>query len=145
MGDDLHVAVGERLRRAGLRYSRSRRAVVEVLATSRRPLTLPEMLSRREALAQSSAYRNLAELERAGVVRSIATGAEFRHFELAEDLTGDHHDHLVCHACGTIVDYTPEPELESVLAQLATRAAGSSGFTIDGHRLDLVGRCASCA
>ena len=47
-----------------MRYSRSRFAVVEVLADAGRPVTLREILvvdgGRR--LAQSSAYRNLAEL-----------------------------------------------------------------------------------
>ncbi|SVB96963.1 uncharacterized protein METZ01_LOCUS249817, partial [marine metagenome] len=42
--DDLHVTVGRRLRASGMRYSRSRHAVVEVLAGAGRPLTLPEIL-----------------------------------------------------------------------------------------------------
>ena len=76
-----------RLRGAGLRYTRSRRRVVEVLAGTDRPLTIPDILARAGTLAQSSVYRNLNELIDAGVVHRIVAGDEFSHFELAEELT----------------------------------------------------------
>ena len=67
-------------------------------------------------LAQSSAYRNLAVLERAGVVHRIVTSDEFARYELAEDLT-HHHHHLICSTCGGVTDFevsdAVEHELES--------------------------------
>src|SRR5205814_2363608 len=80
-------------------YTRNRRTLVEALDESDRPVSIPELLGERRDLAQSSAYRNLAVLERAGVVRRIVTSDEFARYELAEDLT-EHHHHLICSVCG---------------------------------------------
>ena len=143
--DDLHVTVGRRLRASGMRYSRSRFAVVEVLAAAGRPITLPEILvvdgGRR--LAQSSAYRNLAELVDVGAVRRVDAGDDRARFELHESLTGHHH-HLVCDGCGRIEDFDVPDEFEARVADLVAVAA-DRGFRVDAHRFDMVGRCADCA
>ena len=74
--EELHLTVSRRLRAASMRYSRSRFSVVEVLAAGARPLTLPEILSGGvgEALAQRSAYRNLAGVVEVGGVRRGESG-----------------------------------------------------------------------
>lgn len=58
------------------------------------PLSIPELLHATGDVAQSSAYRNLSVLERAGVVAKVVTNDEWARYELTEDLTGHHH-HLV--------------------------------------------------
>ena len=141
--EELHTTVSHRLRAAGLRYTRSRRQVVDVLAGADRPLTIPDILDQAECLAQSSAYRNLTELIDAGVVYRIVAGDEYSHFELAEDLT-HHHHHLVCTRCGRVEDFVASEELEQNLHGALDDAASSSGFTVQHHRLDLVGTCADC-
>jgi Fe2+ or Zn2+ uptake regulation protein len=132
------------LRGAGQRYTASRRAVVETLARHERPMTLPEILAANPRLAQSSAYRNLAELVQAGVVRRIITTDEHSHFELAEHLTGEHHHHLICATCGAVVDFTVPHELEELIENASTAIARHAGFAVDHHRLDLVGVCGHC-
>ena len=62
-------------------------------------MTLPDILGADRSLAQSSAYRSLAVLVDAGVVRRLVHGGDHAHYELAEHLT-EHHHHLVCDACG---------------------------------------------
>lgn len=141
---ELHTTAAERLRVDDQRYTASRRALVEALVTAVRPPTIPELLAARPGLAQSSAYRNLAVLEQAGVVRRIVTGDEHARFELAEDLTGHHH-HLVCAACGRVDDFTVSPSLERSLDTALARVAEETFFAVDHHRLDLVGTCASCS
>jgi Fe2+ or Zn2+ uptake regulation protein len=143
-GPDVHDVVATVLRGAGQRYTRSRRAVVEVLAREPRPMTLPEILAGDPALAQSSTYRNLSELVDAGVVRRIITSDEYSHFELAEHLTGDHHHHLICSNCGAVEDFTVPNELEDLIDHASASVARRRRFTIDHHRLDLVGLCAVC-
>lgn len=142
--EELHTTVGQRLDARELRYTRSRRALVEVLAEADRPLTIPEILGRSDGLAQSSAYRNLTELIGAGVVHRIVAGDEYRHFELAEDLTRHHH-HLVCTRCGRVEDFVASDSLETRLHRALDEAAGPSGFTVQHHRLDLIGTCATCS
>jgi Fe2+ or Zn2+ uptake regulation protein len=143
--DDLHLAVAGALRATGQRYTRSRRAVVDVLVAAQCPLTLPEILAADPDLAQSSAYRNLSELVDAGVVRRIITSDEYSHFELAEHLTGDHHHHLICSGCGAVSDFTVPSELEDLIDRASASVARKLRFDVDHHRLDLVGRCATCA
>ena len=140
---DLHELAALRLSGLDQRYTRARRALVDVLAAADAPLAIPQLLDRDRSLAQSSAYRNLTVLERAGVVHRIVTADEFARYELAEDLTGHHH-HLICSACGDVRDVTMPPELESQLDRALGRIAGEHDFAADHHRLDLVGTCPSC-
>jgi Fe2+ or Zn2+ uptake regulation protein len=141
--DELHDVVALRLRREGQRYTAARRALVDVLATAARPLTIPEVLALDDALALSSAYRNLVVLDQAGVVVRIVTADDHARYELAEDLTGHHH-HLVCVECGAIEDFELPPSLEADLGRALRQVARRADFGSDHHRLDLVGRCTRC-
>jgi Fe2+ or Zn2+ uptake regulation protein len=132
-----------RLRRDGQRYTDNRRQLVRVLAESADPLTIPEILQQRADLAQSSVYRNLSILERAGVVQRIVTTDEWARFELAEDLT-EHHHHLICSGCGAVRDFTVSPRLEQSIDEALSEVADHAGFHLDHHRLDLVGLCDGC-
>jgi Fur family ferric uptake transcriptional regulator len=140
---DLHALVSRRLRQDGQRYTSHRRTLVEVLAAATAPLTLPQLLDQATDLAQSSAYRNLAVLERAGVARRIVTSIEHARWELSEDLT-EHHHHLICRACGDVTDFIVPNDLETRLDSVLADAASDAGFDATHHRLDLVGLCAAC-
>lgn len=141
--DELHAIVNRRLRADGQRYTRQRRALVEILASSAAPLTLPQLLNRADGLAQSSAYRNLAVLERADVVHRIVTTGDHACWELVEDLT-EHHHHLICRSCGDVADFTMPRDVESRLDAALAEVAAAARFDPSHHRLDLVGRCARC-
>ena len=143
--DDLHDAVAQILRGHGQRYTPARRAVVEALERANRPVTLPEILAVNDDLAQSSAYRNLAELVDAGVVRRIITSDEYSHFEITDQLTGEHHHHLICTVCGVVEDFTVPNELEDLIDRASRVVARDQQWAVENHRLDLVGRCAGCA
>jgi Fe2+ or Zn2+ uptake regulation protein len=143
MAGELHEEASARLARAEQRYTRSRRALVDLLAAAEAPLSLPQLLARAPHLAQSSAYRNLVVLERAGVVHRIVTADDFARYELAEDLTGHHH-HLICTQCGEVRDFTVSSDVEADLGRALAEVAAAHGFTADHHRLDLVGRCDAC-
>lgn len=141
LGDE----VAGRLRNVNQRATRKRMELVAVLRDAPRPLTIPEILRRRRGLAQSSVYRNLVVLEQAGVVHRIVTNAEHARFELAEDLTGDHHHHLVCSVCGRVEDVPAPARLESSLTAAVADIDRSTGFTTHQHRIDLIGVCADCS
>lgn len=144
MADDLHLAISARLTGDDQRYTTGRRGLVEVLLRAGRPLTASEILGA-GGLAQSSAYRNLAVLENAGVVHRVAGTDEYARFELAEDLTDHHHHHLICTGCGLVTDFTVSDRLEQSLEAAMVTVADTTGFRPDHHRLDLLGRCANCA
>jgi Fur family transcriptional regulator, ferric uptake regulator len=143
MTTDLHAEVASRLRLTGQRYTPRRRALVETVAVADEPLSIPEIVSGRRRLAQSSVYRNLAVLEQARVVNRIVTGEDFARFELAEDLS-EHHHHLVCRNCGRVEDVSLPRNLERRMVGALAEVAGSAGFTPAAHRLDVIGLCRKC-
>ena len=136
-GDRLHDEAALRLAALDQRYTSSRRALVHAMAGAGRPMTMPELLVAATGVPQSSAYRNLTVLCEAGA-------DDVGRFELAEDLSGHHHHHLVCSGCGTVADVPTSPRLERALAEAARLAAEETGFDITDHRIDLEGRCPAC-
>lgn len=142
--EELHRTAEDRLRVTGQRYTATRRALVERLASGGRPLSIPDVLAGRRRVPQSSAYRNLATLERAGIVRRVITEDDFARFELDERLTAHHH-HLVCSNCGRIEDVTIPDAVERSIDRTFDHVAQEVGFASVGHRLDLIGLCDDCA
>lgn len=142
---NVHDEAADRLTALDQRYTMGRRAIVDVLAASDRPLTVPEILERAErgAVPQSSAYRHLTALLEAGVVHRMSGTDDHGRFELAEDLAGHHH-HLHCAGCGQVTDVPASAGLESALREAGRAAAEETGFEITGHRIDLVGLCGTC-
>jgi len=140
---DVHATAAERLAADDQRYTTQRRGLVSLLADAPQPLTIPQLLERQPGLAQSSAYRNLAVLERAGVVHRIVTTDEFARYELAEDLTYHHHL-LICTSCGGVTDFEVSEAIEHDLEAALTAVADRTGFAVRHHRLDLVGTCPTC-
>jgi Fe2+ or Zn2+ uptake regulation protein len=143
MEQDLHATVAGRLRRLDQRYTSGRRALVEIIAGAGRPVTIAEVLAGGRVPAQSTAYRNLAVLVQAGIVRKVFGGDDLTRFELAEELT-EHHHHMVCVSCGAIEDFTVPNRLEQSLDKLFGQVSETTGFRPQAHRLDVIGTCGNC-
>ncbi|CAN5138946.1 Fur family transcriptional regulator [soil metagenome] len=140
---DLHATVAERLQRVGQRYTRQRRSLVDLLADSDHPLSIPDILLLGGGLAQSSVYRNLAVLTQAKAVHRVITTDDFARYELVEDLS-HHHHHLICSSCGGVEDFTASPQVERTVARAISEVASTTGFSPEHHRLDLIGVCSAC-
>ncbi|MGA0237420.1 MAG: Fur family transcriptional regulator [Ilumatobacteraceae bacterium] len=141
--DELDDEINALLRRDDQRYTKGRRALVATLRAEGQPVTIPQILDASDGLAQSSVYRNLVVLEEAGVVTRIVTNDDFARFELAEQFT-HHHHHLICSSCGDVVDFSLDDQAEAGLDEALHDVAEQAGFTVEAHRLDLVGTCADC-
>jgi Fur family transcriptional regulator, ferric uptake regulator len=141
--DDLHGVAERRLRRVDQRYTSGRRAIVELLVSARHPVSISEIAERLPDLPRSSAYRHLTDLQAAGMIRRVAASDEFTRFELAEDLT-EHHHHLLCVNCGTVIDVTLPAGFEQQVAGAVGDLAAAAGFQPQSHRLDILGVCAAC-
>lgn len=125
-------------------YTRGRQLVMETLAGLASPATIPTILRAEPSLVQSSLYRNLAVLQDAGLVTRVDVGDDRAFFELSELVTKDHHHHLVCRGCNTVVDVTLPSRAEKALERALGVAAHTAGFELEDHRVDLVGVCADC-
>jgi Fe2+ or Zn2+ uptake regulation protein len=140
---NLHEEALARLRAIDQRYTRGRRQLLEAFAAEDRPLTVPEVAAA-ESIPPSSAYRNVLVLVEAGVLQRVVGADEHARFELAEPF-GDHHHHLICSDCGSVQDVPAHVPLEQAVGMAAKKIARATGFVVDSHRVDLVGRCADCA
>lgn len=143
-GHELHRAAASRLADHDQQYTPNRRAVVAALAAAGGPITLPDLLAADRDLAQSSAYRSLSVLVDAGVARRLVHTGDHAHFELDEHLT-EHHHHLICDGCGTVVDVTLPDRVEAAMDRTFDEVAGAAGFTSRHHEVDIYGTCADCA
>ncbi len=142
--DELHELVEARLRRTDQRYTAGRRAIIALLGTAGNPVSITEIARSLPDLPRSSAYRNLVDLESAGLVRRVVAHDDLARFELAEDLT-EHHHHLLCVACGKVSDITLAARLERNLNEAIVEIASAEGFRPHGHRLDILGLCPACS
>ncbi|MAT03475.1 MAG: hypothetical protein CL424_00275 [Acidimicrobiaceae bacterium] len=140
---ELHRAVASRLADHDQQYTSNRRAVVDALISAGSPISLPDLLAADDSLAQSSAYRSVATLVDAGVVRRLVHVGDHALFELDEHLT-EHHHHLICDGCGTVVDVTLPDPLEAAMDKAFDAAATAAGFAPTHHAVDIYGTCADC-
>ncbi|HEY1345616.1 MAG TPA: transcriptional repressor, partial [Streptosporangiaceae bacterium] len=93
MSDDMHSVAERALRRIDQRYTRGRRAIIELLVTAGHPVSIEDIAEQLPGVPRSSAYRHLTNLHAAGLIRRVTASDEYTRFELAEDLT-EHHHHL---------------------------------------------------
>jgi Fur family ferric uptake transcriptional regulator len=94
----------EQLRARGLRVTRPRLAVLEVLGGGGH-LEVDEIAQRvrqrLDSVSTQAVYDVLAALSRAGLARRIEPAGSSARFEAR---TGDNHHHVVCRGCGMIGD-----------------------------------------
>jgi Fur family ferric uptake transcriptional regulator len=138
--ENVIVAGQRRLRMAGKRITPQRRLVLQILAEARGHLDASEIYERgrrRDArLSLSTVYRALSVLKETGVVRELHLDDKHHHYELDGK---DEHSHLVCLACGRVI------EVDSTAFAGAAMAAGElHGFEIASAQVELSGYCAEC-
>ncbi|MDA0286093.1 MAG: transcriptional repressor [Actinobacteria bacterium] len=148
---DVHLEVNRRFAQNNQRYSMKRQAIVTLLEKSNRPLTITEILQRsqnlksnKNVIVQSSLYRNLLVLEEVGAVQRVFSTDDLSRYELNEEILGHHH-HMLCSVCGDMRDMIIPQQLEEKINSTFAHLAKVSGFKLDKHRIDLVGRCKKCA
>jgi len=124
------------LRARGLRLTRPRRVILEVVrASDAHPsasLVYEAVRRRLPRVSLGTVYRNLRRLAAEGLVRERAepTGLRF-------DGNLAPHDHFTCVACGRVLDVPrrrPAP----------VPAAPVPGLEILSHRVEFYGRCGAC-
>ena len=140
---DINEIAAFQLQTINQRYTKNRRQLIEILLKTSKPITINQILESNSKLAQSSVYRNLAVLEEAGLVVKIITNDDHAHYELAEHIL-DHHHHIICSPCGEILDFHLSEKIEKALESSLKEIADDFGFSIDRHRLDLLGTCGEC-
>jgi Fur family ferric uptake transcriptional regulator len=115
-----------------------RRIVFEALQ-HKEPLTMHElMLACGDNIDRASLYRIVALFERLGIVQRLQIGWKYR-LELSNSFQ-EHHHHLTCTVCATIIPLHEDSALEQRLSDIATQ----QNFTAHDHQLEIRGICARC-
>jgi len=139
----LECDVEQRLAAHGVRFTSGRRQVVDAVVSADGPRTATEIHTAIDSIPLSSLYRSLGVLTDADVIAQHHGADESTRYELSESLS-EHHHHLVCVSCGSISDVAASDEQEATVDRLVGALAGSAGFTVTGHRLEIEGLCARC-
>jgi len=132
---------GELIRLAGLRRTRARQVVLEVLNGADRPLSHQEIAAHSEAVSldRVTLYRTLKTLEKAGLlhrVKGIDGVWRFRGHGRGEGKHAGNHIHFLCLECSRM-SCLPEQPLPWVV--------GPDGAEVFGKQLVVYGLCAECA
>lgn len=132
--------IAQNLRRLGVRVTRQRLAVAEVLINSREHLTAQEVYQRVCAVLPGTAlgtiYNTIGMLIRSGLIQSLSFGEATRY-----DANPAPHANLVCVRCGAITDAPDDGGVTNLRENLCARL----GFQPVSQRVDIYGICAQCA
>jgi Fur family ferric uptake transcriptional regulator len=129
------------LKREGLKNTRHRNSVLEVVERSDQPLTAEEIyiLLREENISIniSSVYRILDTLVLKGLLAKSKIEGDSR--ALYEMNFMEHKHHLICSGCRKMVpiDGCPLSDYEKLITD-------KTGFDVTGHKLEIYGICRAC-
>jgi len=127
------------LREAGLRVTRPRTAVLDVLVEhphATADLVGQEVRARLGKVSKQAIYDVLAACVDAGLVRQIEPAGLPALFETR---TGDNHHHLVCRACGRTTDLDCATGTQPCLTP-----SDDAGYAVDEAEVVFWGLCPSC-
>lgn len=131
------------LRGQGLRITRSRKGIVQALFNAGRPCSLVEL--QEKALAAegvlpdyATVFRMMILLESLNLVHKVNMRRSCSYYELTNP--AQHHDHLVCTQCGTVVRLENPP----AIIEISRRLEAEYGFTGLHHSLEFFGWCPQC-
>lgn len=126
----------------GLKSTRQREIILDCFLATNEHLSTEELYLKLKELNSgigfATVYRTLKLFAESGIAREIHFGDGQTRYEHLH--AGEHHDHLVCTRCGSIVEFE-----EETIENLQKAVARKHGFTILNHKLELYGVCALCA
>lgn len=128
------VELREALKRAGLRCTRVRLDVLDVLTDGGAPVSHRDVAERVPSADQATVFRNLVALVEAGLVRRVDVGDRVWRYERAV-AEAHGHAHFTCVSCGDVTC------LDDV------RVIGPGGrlpVALEEAEVQLRGVCASC-
>lgn len=130
------------VKQKGLKYTEQREIVLRVLMSVEEHLTAEDVYNHIKSAYKDSnigiatVYRALSFLEDVKLITSIAFGTEGKKYEA--NLKA-HHDHLICTACGKIIEF-----LDEEIEKRQDNIAKVNNFKITSHSMQLYGMCQEC-
>ncbi len=126
--------------RRGLRLTPQREVLLRILSDTMGHPTADDLVRQvREVLptiSHATVYRNLQELVKEGLIRTLDRAGAAAQFEV----NPDEHHHFVCRKCGQVWDVY----LSTVDVKVNRRRTAIEGFQVDRREVQLHGLCAGC-
>ena len=123
-----------------LRRSHPRVLVYTELSEAKAPLSPRELyrtlLKKEKKVGLTSIYRSLDLFESLGMVFKIHNGSSVK-YKLCE--LEDHHHHIVCKACGNVVELN-----FCDISEWSRKVSESTGYQVLDHQLNFYGLCKDC-
>ena len=120
-----------------MNYSRQRELIYNALMNTQSHPTAETIYKQLRVdvpkLSLATVYRNLKQLESAGLIVAIETNQGSVHY----DADVSTHGHFICEECGKIIDVDLPP------AQI--ELAQKEGFEVKRSKVVLYGKCPNCA
>jgi Fur family ferric uptake transcriptional regulator len=124
-----------------LKSTSQRDVIIQAFFDTREHVAIGDLhqmvLKHNPRIGYATVYRTLKMLTECGLAAERHFGDGQTRYEPNE--ADEHHDHLICRSCGTIVEFENE-EIE----RIQHRIAESHGFSVDSHRHELYGLCPRC-
>jgi len=132
---DLDLMI-ERLEMRGHRVTASRRRVLDAVFAQPAHFTVDDVLRATRKVGRATVFRTMKLLQDLNIVCRVLLEDGTLHYRLS---TRGHHHHLVCRDCGRVEDFT-QCDVGSLVRELASAA----NYEIEGHWLEVYGRCHAC-
>jgi Fur family ferric uptake transcriptional regulator len=120
-----------------LNTTQQRELIVDHFLRTRDHVSIDELLGRvrkrNKKVGYATVYRTLKLLVESG----LAHQRQFGDGQARYEVTGDHHDHLICTKCGLILEFEDD-EIERLQERVAERLGG---FQVTRHRHELYALC----
>jgi Fur family ferric uptake transcriptional regulator len=135
-------AVRHALRAGGHRITWPRNRVLQTIVRYQAPFTAEKLyadlqhLQMQQTPGRATVYRTLDQLVHSGwVVRLHTSNSEAGYYATWPG----HIHHIVCTSCGKVIAFAG-----CMIEGMMTHLARQTGFTVEGHTLQVYGRCAQC-
>jgi Fur family transcriptional regulator, ferric uptake regulator len=125
----------------GLKSTRQRSMIVDVFFGMHGHLSVEEVWARIRQddprVSVATVYRTMKLLAESGLAHAQNFGDGQTRYEAA--VGREHHDHLICTRCGTIIEFEND-QIERMQDAVARR----HGFKVSSHKMELYGLCKNC-
>ena len=131
----------DELKSTGLKATAPRLKILELFQNAtQRHMTAEDiyrlLLAEDADIGLATVYRVLTQFEQAGILNRNHFEAGKAAYELRNE---DHHDHLVCLACGKVEEF-----LDAEIERRQHNVACERGWTLQDHAMSLYGLCPAC-
>ena len=126
------------LKSAGYSLTKPRTIIFRLLLHDE-PQTMAQIIARADGLLDRvTVYRTIELFEKLGIVHRLYIGWKYK-LELSDQFI-DHHHHLTCLRCGSVVDIEDEQHIDGFIQQIAQQY----NFELRRHQFEIEGLCADC-